>query len=36
MNGALRARLDHGEKNTKKGKAVRAKTRHVRLGKRRK
>ncbi len=36
MNGALRARLDHAKKNTKKGKAVKAKTRHIRLGKRQK
>jgi hypothetical protein len=36
MNGALRARLDQAKKNTKKGKALRAKTRHIRLNKRQK
>lgn len=36
MNGALRARLDQCKKNTPKAKALRAKTRHIRLGKRQK
>lgn len=29
MNGALRARLDQAKKNTKKGKALAKKTRHL-------